>query len=213
MDSSHLNKLKEAGYELLYPFNAMSLFQKHFDSEFNVALFVCNTKSFWNKFTENQCMETTNPLEEKVEKDTCNIFSSKDIHVFFSHKKYRNEYIPFQSIAHTIGLAYFEPISHMSIHPIYGPWFSMRAIVVFKNMVVNSEKLYKSTAPLLKPPGLDGKNLEEILFLLYNKKSDWNDWLSLRDSLSKMVGADNFRFSEEQILYHYTTNRDMLKVK
>jgi hypothetical protein len=28
-----------------------------------------------------------------------------------------------------------------------------------------------------------------------------------------MVGADNFHFSGEQILYHYTKNRDMLMVK
>jgi hypothetical protein len=55
--------------------------------------------------------------------------------------------------------------------------------------------------------------LLEIVFLLYNKKGVWNDWLNLLDSLSKMVGADNFHFSGEQILYHYTKNRDMLMVK
>lgn len=40
-------------------------------------------------------------------------------------------FLPLQRLADCIGLAYLDPISHLCLHPKFGPWLSMRAVLVF----------------------------------------------------------------------------------
>ena len=39
-----------------------------------------------------------------------------------------------QRLAHTIGFAYYDTTSHLCLHPKLGPWFSMRAVLVFDGL-------------------------------------------------------------------------------
>ncbi|KAF9969112.1 hypothetical protein BGZ73_008688 [Actinomortierella ambigua] len=36
----------------------------------------------------------------------------------------------FQQVAHFSGLAYFNPVSYLSMNPVYGPWTGLRALIV-----------------------------------------------------------------------------------
>lgn len=39
-----------------------------------------------------------------------------------------------QKLAHLIGFAYYDSTSHLCLHPKFGPWFSMRAVIVFEGL-------------------------------------------------------------------------------
>lgn len=38
--------------------------------------------------------------------------------------------LSFQRLAHESGLAFLNPACHLCVHPVYGPWISLRAVVV-----------------------------------------------------------------------------------
>lgn len=40
----------------------------------------------------------------------------------------------FQRMAHHAGLAYLDDASHLSLHPRFGPWFSLRCVVIFDDV-------------------------------------------------------------------------------
>ena len=60
-----------------------------------------------------------------------------------------------QTLAEVAGLAYTHPYSHLSLHPRYGPWFALRAVLVFDNVKYTGKPrlcralLYGSTGSLL----------------------------------------------------------------
>lgn len=41
-----------------------------------------------------------------------------------------------------IGLAHLDAASHLCLHPKYGPWFSLRALLVFDGVPFHGERLY-----------------------------------------------------------------------
>ena len=44
--------------------------------------------------------------------------------------------------AQAIGLAHLDAASHLCLHPKYGPWFSLRALLVFDGVPFHGERLY-----------------------------------------------------------------------
>jgi hypothetical protein len=201
--------LKDLGYEIIYPFLTQDYHSKQFKIN-RTAFMVCNTKAFWNKFVKRLKKEalSSNPVDETVEKDISSIFQESDkVTIFYSHKRYENEFIPFQKIAHQTGMAYFDKTSHLSIHPTYGPWFSMRAIVIFdENM-----NLEISSTVLKIPEFLDENSLKnDVDKVLTNQFSTWKDWVKIRDRVSEMIGSNEHRFSDDQIRYHYTKDKFVL---
>jgi hypothetical protein len=40
--------------------------------------------------------------------------------------------VAMQRLAHAIGVAHLHPGSQLCIHPTYGPWIALRAVVVFR---------------------------------------------------------------------------------
>jgi hypothetical protein len=45
-----------------------------------------------------------------------------------------SEHVAFQRMAHHAGLAYLDESSHLCLHPRFGPWFSLRCVVIFDNI-------------------------------------------------------------------------------
>ena len=43
-------------------------------------------------------------------------------------------YVGMQTLAEVAGLAYTHPYSHLSLHSRFGPWFALRAVLVFDNV-------------------------------------------------------------------------------
>ncbi len=43
-----------------------------------------------------------------------------------------NRYVAIQRMAQAAGLAYMDPISHLCLHPKFGPWIALRCALVFE---------------------------------------------------------------------------------
>ena len=123
----------------------------------------------------------------------------------FIHNPTNGVHFAVQKMAHEVGYAYHCPHSYLSIHPVYGTWFAFRAVILIDEDI----PLVKS-AHLKHPcPEAGLKMIEATNALLKNpQRATWQDWLSVRDYCT--IGRDK-KYSEEQILYHYTGNRLILK--
>jgi methylmalonic aciduria homocystinuria type C protein len=114
--------------------------------------------------------------------------------------------VAIQRLAHVAGLAYLSAC-HLSVHPVYGPWIALRAVVVVD---VDGP----AEAPALAAPcdcaGHCGPHLAAALARAgagtpesAEVKRDWRAWLAVRDACP--VGREH-RYSEQQIRYHYTND-------
>ncbi len=109
--------------------------------------------------------------------------------------------IAIQQLAHVAGLAWLSP-SHLSVHPVFGPWIALRATVVFN--CAGPE-----TSPIDPPCDCSAGCLPAFERALAAgepaSKADladrWKDWVAFRAACP--VGALH-RYSDEQIRYHYT---------
>ena len=164
------------------------------------ALLVGNTRALWEPFmaairSDRELAESSDPLESYVEASVERAFPGAPI--WFSHRRYAGAFLPFQRIAVATGLGVLAP-TQLVIHPIYGPWFALRAIVL-----VNGEP-----PPLSEPftiPCCNGDCAARLDVAVGS--GDWRAWLAVRDACN--VGRE-YRYSDEQITYHYTKNRNLL---
>lgn len=121
--------------------------------------------------------------------------------------------VAIQRLAHVAGLAHLAP-SHLSVHPVYGPWIALRAVVVVD---VDGPP---GPAPALAPPcDCSARCLPAFEAALARAgsatpagaqvESDWRAWLAVRDACP--VGRAH-RYGEDQLRYHYTKDRRRLPV-
>jgi cyanocobalamin reductase (cyanide-eliminating) / alkylcobalamin dealkylase len=100
--------------------------------------------------------------------------------------------IPIQRVAEVAGLARIAPC-HLSVHPQFGPWLALRAVLVLDAEAVPSR-------PLPHPcTGCPQPCMEALARALGS--TDWHRWLEVRDACP--LGRSG-RYSEEQIAYHYS---------
>lgn len=120
--------------------------------------------------------------------------------------------IPIQRIAERAGLAHLGP-SHLSVHPHWGPWFALRAVVVVdadgpsSRPQVGEPPCFGCAAPCL---GALARALEESSGVALGSRSvaaRWRSWLSVRDECP--VGREH-RYSDAQVEYHYTKRKALL---
>jgi methylmalonic aciduria homocystinuria type C protein len=103
------------------------------------------------------------------------------------------EYLPIQRTAEQAGLARLSR-THLSIHPVYGPWIGLRALATF-------EMEGPPTPPLPADPCEGCATRCQAALDAAVAARDWRLWLAVRDACN--VGRD-WRYSEDQIAYHYT---------
>jgi methylmalonic aciduria homocystinuria type C protein len=116
--------------------------------------------------------------------------------------------VAMQRLAHVAGLAHLAPV-HLSVHPVYGPWIALRAVVVID---VDGPP---GPAPAPAPPcDCAAHCLPHFQAVLARTGPDaprvennWRAWLAVRDACP--VGRAH-RYSEEQLRYHYTKDRRAL---
>lgn len=98
------------------------------------------------------------------------------------------------------------------IHPRWGPWFALRAAVLVDDAAPPANRpppppcvscphaCEPALAALMGPGGPKAPSHGEL-------RRDWTGWLALRAACP--VGREH-RYSEAQIRYHYTLDRDVL---
>jgi methylmalonic aciduria homocystinuria type C protein len=121
--------------------------------------------------------------------------------------------VAMQRLAHVSGLAYLSP-SHLSVHATYGPWTALRAAVVIDidgpahpppeppNPCPECESAcVRKFQHAVATAGATAEGHTEI-------ERHWQVWLAVRDACP--VGRSH-RYSDDQIRYHYTKDREGLK--
>lgn len=206
------------------------------NSNFKFYLLVSNNKLIWNEFLSSYDPSTSrDPFDEFITKSLSKMLnrwlddqsiSQCKLSVFYSHKVYENHFIPFQQIADDCSHAKFHKNSYLSIHEQFGPWIGLRGLVEFDlgigckvpigvHIQKGKEKPIRSLDEVLK--GLDEDLIAKKLQKALESGDQWdpversNDWVKLRDSISSSnPNWTKWRYSQDQLEYHYTKNRKIL---
>jgi methylmalonic aciduria homocystinuria type C protein len=230
-----------------------------------LTLVIGNSKAIWPKFLEccasdSSILNDPHPLNAYMERSINTAlaqsfppsFLSSSSPVYGIYKIYWSHttanlrggegFVAMQRMAECCGLAYLDHTCHLSFHPTFGPWFSLRcAIVVFCNGVVGTAQNFSSDGVptgILTPPiplncPLDKETMLNVqaaaaaafsserkendngadgaggkLFEIKDVCAKWEKWLAVRDAAAP---GHPYRYSEEQILYHYTGDRQLLR--
>lgn len=120
--------------------------------------------------------------------------------------------IAIQRLAAVTGAAELAPIG-LCVHPSYGPWFSLRAAVVFSIAGPELRSPASICSRCAHKPCLVAR--ERVLASLEGGapcreafESDWQGWLAMREACP--VGAEQ-RYGDDQIRYHYTKDKAGLR--
>jgi methylmalonic aciduria homocystinuria type C protein len=166
-------------------------------------ILVGNTRALWPPFVaalqaDRELASATDPLDHYVERALAAAFPGAP--AWFSHRRYDGAFLPFQKLAVATGLGVLAP-TQLVIHPVYGPWFALRALVI-----VDGDPPPAMPRPIVACCNGDCRaRLDDAL-----ASRDWRAWLAVRDACN--VGRA-YRYGDEQITYHYTKNRSLLTQK
>lgn len=206
--------LADAGFDLVHAFDAAGAAREP-GWEFlahelpSVGLLICNTRALWPRFVaamrDPALAAETDPLDRYTERAIERAFPGAPI--YFGHREYgrlasRDDsgaaqpraggaFLPFTRLAVATGLGILAA-SHLVIHPIYGPWFALRAVVLVSGVP-------PPTAPIAASPCGCGTPCRSALTRALGSPA-WEAWLAVRDACSLRA----WRYSDEQIRYHYT---------
>jgi cyanocobalamin reductase (cyanide-eliminating) / alkylcobalamin dealkylase len=178
-----------------------------------LAVLVANDARLWPPVAaELVRSKSVHPLDSYVERavaDACTPMEARGVRVqrFFS---WRMDYprgdgtfgaLPFQRLAQSVGFAAHGP-AHLSVHPMVGPWFALRALIVID---VDASALPQAAARLEPCASCATQPCRAALSTaLSTPETDperWRAWLAIREVCP--VGSE-FRYGAEQIRYHYT---------
>jgi methylmalonic aciduria homocystinuria type C protein len=192
-----LVQLAAAGFDVAHAFDAAGV-----ERELGLAalagperlgILVGNTRALWPRFTEAMrepaLAAERDPLDRYTERSVEAAFPGARI--YYGHRRYDGAFVPLQHIAVATGLGALAP-SRLVIHPIYGPWFALRAVVVIDGR-----------PPERRPIALPCRCNDSCTTALSRaqQSSNWRDWLAVRDSCV----LRDWRYSEDQIRFHYVT--------
>ena len=153
--------------------------------------------------------------------------SSYDI--FWSFDTTRDRLISMQRIAAVSGLCHLDEASNMAIHPLFGPWLSFRAVILFHSGdMTNDGDGDLSALPAPDPiPSLltqeEEANARAFVQKAFDKNTPKDDDASIRrgwvvkcliasrDSAALGRSREEHRFSDSQLMYHYTKDAKYLQ--
>lgn len=194
--STRLARLAAAGFDIAHAFDASAAAPAPgldwLAGPHRLGLLIGNTRALWPPFREAMrdpaLAAEADPLERYTERAIDAAFPAARI--YYSHRRYAGGFLPIQRLAELTGLAALAP-SHLVVHPVYGPWLALRAVVA-----IDGEP--PSRAPIARPC-ICGTACEQMLARAL-QSTDWRDWLAVRDSCVLRT----WRYSDDQIDYHYS---------
>jgi methylmalonic aciduria homocystinuria type C protein len=185
-----------------------------FGANENLAIIIGNTRALWPIWRaalerDPPLATSADPLDLYTVRALNDVVAGLGVRVSlrFSHEG-GGRRIAMQRLAHAAGLAYLTE-THMSVHPVYGPWIALRAAVSVA-MVGPPTR-----APVLPHPCGGCAHacfpaFERAVSTLgvapneANMQANWQLWLACRDACP--VGREH-RYSDAQIHYHYLRER------
>ena len=153
--------------------------------------------------------------------------ASSSYDIFWSFDTRRDRLISMQRIAAVSGLCHLDEASNMAIHPLFGPWLSFRAVILFHSGDMTNDgdgDLSALPAPdpipsLLTPE--EEANARAFIQKAFDKNTPKDDDASIRRGWvvkcliasrdSAALGREEHRFSDSQLMYHYTKDAKYLQ--
>jgi cyanocobalamin reductase (cyanide-eliminating) / alkylcobalamin dealkylase len=184
----------------------------------SLAVIIGNTRALWPRFCEALAADAelaghAHPLDCHTERVIGAAVSasarSLPWELRFGHEPPPRR-VAMQALAHQAGLAYLTP-SHLSVHPVHGPWLALRAVAVF---ALPGPEIQPAPA---RPCDCEAHCLPRVAEALAGSgaagvdeagvRARWRAWLAVRDACP--VGRAH-RYDEAQIRYHYARDRSVL---
>jgi methylmalonic aciduria homocystinuria type C protein len=193
-----IDALAERGLDLAAPlavadYNAAVEPGLHLPGQY--AVLIGNTRALWPRFLASG----KRLLDDYVMESVRAAIGQERHEVRWAHDVPAT--VAIQRAAAIAGLAHLAP-SHLCVHPEYGPWIALRAVVVL-------DRPAPPRAPAVAPPcdcarGC-GPAFERAMAAgeprsTAELRDRWRLWLGVRDACP--VGRAH-RYSEDQILFHY----------
>jgi methylmalonic aciduria homocystinuria type C protein len=174
------------------------------DPERPVGILVGSTRAMWEPFVaalsaDPELAGDPDPVDRFTVRFVERMCVAMHGTAVYAHRRYDGAFLPFQRIAVAAGLAALAP-THLLVHPTYGPWFGLRAVIL-----VAGEVPPRTSASL---PCRCDDGCTSALTAARASKGSWRAWLAVRDACP--VGRDH-RYSDDQIGYHYTKDRSFLR--
>jgi methylmalonic aciduria homocystinuria type C protein len=190
-------------------------------SDAATAFLIGNTRALWPHFraalaTDASLRASSDPLDAYTEARITAAVTSARARIYFGHRTYDGAYLPFQRIAAAVELGTLSP-THLVIHPTFGPWFALRAIVILDG----ESRATPTTAPAPASPPTptldrihactcaDACRSAFAAALAATGPESWRAWLAVREACP--IGRA-YRYSDDQIAYHYTKDRSLIGV-
>ena len=216
-----------AGLDLAQPFQ-VAWYNRAVDDAFRLpdfgrssalGILVGNTRAIWPRFLDAvranaPVLDERHPLESYVE---ATVLPSLKPLIPRSEVRWAQDPPPrrvaMQRLAHVSGLAHLSP-SHLSVHATYGPWIALRAAVVID--------IEGPSSPPPEPPN-PCPDCEHYCLRRFRDaiaaagatpaghaaiERHWPLWLAVRDACP---AGRSHRYGDEQIRYHYTKDREVLR--
>lgn len=139
------------------------------------------------------------------------------------------KFVAMQRMAACAGLAFLDHAAHLSLHPVYGPWISLRCVILFDdleydvgpqpqplpNPLDERAQLAVSAAMVaalhssgLGTQGGEVEDAGEAKPSMAAVRESWQNWVVVRDA---PYPDHPFRYYDDQIRYHYTSQRQVLE--
>ncbi|KAH9256050.1 hypothetical protein BASA81_005826 [Batrachochytrium salamandrivorans] len=111
--------------------------------------------------------------------------------------------VAFQRLAQVTGICVLDLDLHLCVHPVFGPWFALRALVVLDEP---SAMLQKPSLPVIE---LDKGEVQQSVQWLERalKTLEWTSWAEMRKCIS--LGKEH-RYSKAQLIYHYSKQQTVV---
>jgi hypothetical protein len=192
-----LATLARAGFDLAHAFDAVAVARVPGFAALAglepLGLLIGNTRALWPVFRDAlrdpELAAEPDPLDRYTERVIDAAFPGARI--YYGHRLYGGAFVPLQHLAVATGLGWLSP-GRLVIHPIYGPWFALRAAVVIAGAP-------PACAPIPQPCRCSAACT--TVLSRAQQSMDWRDWAAVRDACSLRA----WRYSDDQIRYHYAT--------
>lgn len=200
-------QLARAGFDLVHSFDARTAVAETGAAidlvGQAVGVFVGNTRALWPAFTAARAADAElataqHPLDLYSERTIDRAAQAlSNARVFYTHRTYAGAFLPMQRLAAAAGIATLAP-TQLLIHPTYGPWFALRALIICDG----------EPPPRVRLPPVctcDARCTDAFARAVSSTGPErWRAWLAVREACT--VGRD-YRYSDEQIEHHYSALR------
>jgi methylmalonic aciduria homocystinuria type C protein len=180
-----------------------------------LAILVGNSRALWPPFraalaAAPERREADHPLDDWVEERVRAAAATLNRACAFAWAHARGgRVIALQRLCELSGLAAIAPC-HLNVHPVFGPWIALRAVVVIDAPPPASPRHNPSPCAGCPAPCVPAfaQARERARGAADPLRAAWRDWLAVRDACP--VGRAH-RYDEAQLLYHYTKDRALLR--